>query len=345
MSDTLSVAAVVIGRNEGPRLAACLASIGADCAPVIYVDSGSTDNSLRIARDAGAKIVELDLDRPFTAARARNAGLEQLGADTALVQFVDGDCTLEPGWIGTATAFMAEHREIAALAGRLTERFPEASIYNRLCDIEWQADAGEGAETGGIVMMRRAALDAVGPFDPQLIAGEEPDLCLRLRRAGWKIWRLDTPMARHDAAMTQFSQFWTRSVRSGWAALEGAMRYADGPERFNRSRVLSAVIWGLIAPGLAGAGLIGGAVAALAGWGMAAALGLGMVASALMLTVVQAARLARMRLRRGDDATLARAYAVLTLASKPAQIIGMARYLRMRGTGRAGRLIEYREQG
>ena len=58
------------------------------------------------------------------------------------------------------------------------------------------------------VFMR--GLYGVGGFNPAVIAGEEPELCVRLRQAGWKIHRLDAEMTLHDAAMTSWRQWWKR---------------------------------------------------------------------------------------------------------------------------------------
>src|SRR3990170_3982962 len=94
-SMTSRLGIVAIGRNEGERLRACLRSVVGDNRVVVYVDSGSTDGSVEMARSMGAEVVELDLATPFTAARARNEGfhrLEQLNPNVAFVQFVDGDC-------------------------------------------------------------------------------------------------------------------------------------------------------------------------------------------------------------------------------------------------------------
>src|ERR1700733_8869724 len=68
---------VVIGRNEGQRLITCLQSLS-DATAVIYVDSNSTDGSVKAAQDRNINIIELDLSVPFTAARARNAGFTRL---------------------------------------------------------------------------------------------------------------------------------------------------------------------------------------------------------------------------------------------------------------------------
>lgn len=192
-----AIAAVVIGRNEGERLIRCLRSLQGQVQQLIYVDSGSTDGSAAAARDLGAEVVDLDLSRPFTAARARNAGLAALSSGIELVQFADGDCELDPGWIGAAADFMQTHPRAAAVCGRRRERFPEASVYNRLCDAEWNTPVGEATACGGDAMMRVAAVYTAGGYREGLIAGEEPELCLRLRRAGWQVWRLDAEMTLH----------------------------------------------------------------------------------------------------------------------------------------------------
>lgn len=253
------VAAVLIGRNEGARLLAALASIPGDVAPVVYVDSGSTDGSVAAAEAAGARVVRLDLSRPFTAARARNEGFAALGADVPdYVQFMDGDCTLDPGWIGVARSFLDGHLQVAVACGRRRERFPEASVYNRLCDAEWNTPPGRTRACGGDALMRSAAFAAAGGYDPGLIAGEEPELCVRLRAAGWEIWRLDAEMTRHDAAMTRFAQWWRRTRRAGYAFAEGAARHGAPPERHFRRETRSALAWGLGLPAvtLLGAALV-----------------------------------------------------------------------------------------
>lgn len=218
---------VIIGRNEGDRLRACLSSISGRVDRLVYVDSGSSDNSIALAREFGADVVSLDDSRPFTAARARNAGFEHLREHcpgTTLVQFIDGDCELHPQWIGTAIAVMQRMPDAAIVCGRRQEKAPEASIYNRLCDIEWNTPPGEASACGGDAMIRAEALAAVRGFSPRLIAGEEPDLCHRLRREGWKIYRLGCAMTRHDAAMLRFGQWWQRNRRSGHALAEALQR-------------------------------------------------------------------------------------------------------------------------
>lgn len=230
---------VVIGRNEGDRLRACLSSIAGRVDRLVYVDSASTDDSVAVARDLGVDIVALDESAPLTAARARNAGFQHLREHLpgmTFVQFVDGDCELHPQWLGTATAVMQRNPDAAVICGRRTEKEPQSSIYNRLCDMEWNTPCGKTAACGGDAMMRVEALAAAGGFSPDLIAGEEPELCHRLRRAGWKIYRLGCAMTRHDAALVRFAQWWQRNRRSGHALAEAMQdRWREDPALLRRA--------------------------------------------------------------------------------------------------------------
>ena len=177
--------AVAIGRNEGGRLERCIASLS-DASCVVYVDSGSVDGSTGLARRLGSEVVELDASSPFTAARARNAGIKRLkekAPGLQFVQLIDGDCELDRAWPRSAMSFLNAHPEVAIAFGRLKEANPQASIYNWLCDREWNGPVGEVSWSGGIVMARLNALEAVGGYRDDLIAGEEPELCVRVREA------------------------------------------------------------------------------------------------------------------------------------------------------------------
>jgi GT2 family glycosyltransferase len=260
---TASAAIVVIGRNEGERLKRCLASLRRAGELVVYVDSGSTDGSVEIARAMGVDVVALvDMRAPFTAARARNEGfarVRELAPDIAYVQFVDGDCEVAPGWLELATGFLGARADVAVVCGRLRERHPERSIYNLLSDIEWDLPAGEAPACGGIALMRARAFESMAGFRADMVAGEEPELCVRLRAAGWRIWRLEAEMALHDAAMTRFGQWWRRTRRAGYAFAQGAALHGAPPERHWVRESRSALFWAVVLPAAV--------VAAAAAWG------------------------------------------------------------------------------
>ncbi|MBU2958942.1 glycosyltransferase [Paracoccus sp. 1_MG-2023] len=319
MTSLPHIDAVAIGRNEGDRLLRCLDSLlAAGLRHVVYVDSGSTDGSIAAAEARGVTVVRLDMNLPFTAARARNAGVEALPADGEFVQFVDGDCSLDPGWIGKASAFLKDNPAVAAVCGRRREIAPEASIYNRLIDREWDTPPGRARSCGGDVLMRRDALAAAGGFDPRLIAGEEPELCVRLRQGGWQIWRLDAEMTRHDADIHRFGQWWKRCRRAGHAYAEGAALHGAPPERHNIAPMRRALLWGLFIP-----------LAALAG----------ALLHPAMLLILLAWPLQILRLAWRDDDP---ARAVFLTMGKIPEAVGIMEYHFKRLTGRRGRIIEYK---
>ena len=244
-----TVGVIVIARNEGERLKRCLVSIGASADAIVYVDSGSTDGSVAFATILGVDVVRLSASAPFTMGRARNEGfthLRQRYPSIQLVQFIDGDCELEAGWIQKARDWMAAHSELAVVCGRRREKFPRASIYNMLCELEWNTPVGAARACGGDAMVRVDVFERVGMFDPTLIAGEEPELCARIRSAGGGVYRLDENMTRHDAALFTFKGWWRRMIRCGYGAKEVVQRLikrmpiADVPFR---DLTRSAVIW------------------------------------------------------------------------------------------------------
>lgn len=338
---------VIIGRNEGERLRACLSSLMKDtetrghgdaAMPVIYVDSGSTDGSVDLARSLGVEVVDLDMSRPFSAARARNEGfgrLRELASDVEYVQFVDGDCMVHEGWLQAAAGFLQKHPEYAAVAGRLRERYPEASVYNRLCDVEWNTPVGDIDACGGVAMYRVSCFRGVGGFDASLVAGEEPELCLRLRQAGWKIRRLDAEMALHDAAMTRFGQWWKRAVRGGYGGTDVSLRFEKGTGAFSR-QIRSARFWGIGWPLAASLATV--AACGLGGW-MAA-----IVTAALCLLILplQMVRISIRRYRRYSDVRTAVAYGIVMMVGKWAHLQGQYRYWRDCRAGRHLSLIEYK---
>ena len=251
------VGVVAIGRNEGEYLEAALKAVIGDRREIVYVDSGSTDDSVAIAHRLNTLVIELDPARPFTAARAYNEGFELLLSQypaLEFVQFVDGDCFVHPDWIEIAVDTLSERPEVAVLCGHLREQHRDRSIYHVLMDIEWTRPVGEIEECAGNAMMRASAFAEVGGFNSQMMAGEEPELSLRMRLAGWQIWRIDANAASHNSCIDRFSQWWDRCRREGNAYAEAAWLHGFGSEQHRLRHTLRVVFWGLlpfVAAGLA----------------------------------------------------------------------------------------------
>jgi len=318
--------AVAIGRNEGARLKKCLDSLSA-AALVVYVDSGSADSSVQLAVDHGAEAIELDRAVPFTAARARNTGfrrIKEIAPHLSYIQFIDGDCELLEGWAEQALSFLETHANVGAVCGRLRERHPERSIYNWLCEREWERPAGEIRACGGIALMRMKALEEVGGFRDDVIAGEEPELCVRLRAKGWHIWRLENDMALHDAAMQRFAQWWRRNMRSGYSFAQGAYLHGMLPERHFVWESFRAWFWGICLPVTC---LLAGLMFGIRGWLLL-----------LIYPLHAAQKVVRGRGRLADRALMA----VFNVLGHFPESWGQIKFLYDYFSGRRARLIEYK---
>ena len=325
------VGVVAIGRNEGERLKRCLLSAMREVDKVVYVDSGSVDGSVEYARSIGAEVVELDLSRPFTAARARNEGVRRLvgiWSQVDFVQVVDGDCEFAEGWLGAAVEALEQDSRYAVVCGRRRERHPELSIYNKLIDLEWDTPIGFARSCGGDAMFRRSVFEQVGGYRDSMIAGEEPELCVRIRGEGWSVVRIDREMTQHDAAMNRFGQFWKRAKRAGHAYAEGAALHGSGPDRHGVRQTRSAILWGLMLP----------MTAVLLGWW---SMGLSLLVL-VVLYALQAWRIARKELAKGRSGSDAWLMGVATMLAKFAQVAGIALYWRKRLAGQQSTLIEYK---
>jgi GT2 family glycosyltransferase len=297
---------------------------------VIYVDSASSDRSVETARALGVSVVEIDRSTPLGPSRARNAGFDRLldlDPTIKFIQFVDGDSELTEGWIETAVRRLESEPQVAIVCGRLRERLPTASIYHQLCEIEWDQPPGESLACGGIFMVRVEAFRQVGGFDPEILAGEESELCLRLRGQGWKILRVDSEMAVHDAAMTRFGQWWRRAIRCGYAYAHGSSLHRGSPDRHYVRDMRLVWFWGFLVP----------VVSVAAAWPSRAL--------SLLLLLIYPAQFCRMY-RRGRARLLSRAtaaaYAVSCILCRFAQVYGVWRFNVDRLRGTPMRLIEHR---
>jgi GT2 family glycosyltransferase len=314
---------VVIGRDEGERLKASIKAIPT-ALPLVYVDSASTDGSPDFTRSAGIATLVLTQPPALTAARARNAGLEhleELHPGLEFIQMVDGDCELAEGWLDRAVQQLSADPGLAAVFGILQECRPEASFYNRLAEAEWSGPCGDVDSCGGIAMYRLAPLRAAKGFDPTLLAGEEPDLCLRLRKDGWRIARMPVLMGHHDADLRSFGQWWRRSARGGFAFAALNERHGRHGDPGWRRQIASTLIWGAALPLFLLTSLLL----------LIAETGLGVLLLAMGLTLVSAqiTRIRRNTYRawRAHDGFSASG---LMMLAKVAQMTGLWRHWRFR---------------
>lgn len=328
----IDISVVVIGRNEGARLKRCIESVRqADWQglrwELVYVDSHSRDGSPETARRLGARVLSLGEQAPCAAA-GRNIGWRAARGEWVL--FLDGDTQLDPAFVPRALAVLHGDPALVAVWGHRRESNPAQSFYTRMLDLDWVFAPGRVDYFGGDALVRRQPLADVGGFDDTLVAGEEPELCRRLRAAGWQIEHIDAPMTRHDLAITTLRAWWTRAERAGLAYAQVAARYAGTPDplwsaeaRRNR-RHAGALLAGLAAIALAAwlqpmLALLGGLIG-LGGW-------------------VRSAR--RCAWKCPQQPALAWAYAAHSHLQQLPILAGQWRWWRLQRARRAPALIEY----
>ncbi len=331
--------AVVIGRNEGDRLLRALQSLLGRVREVVYADSGSTDGSAEKAAALGARVVKVQ-GPPFTAAMGRQTGLDTLlevHPDLEFVQFVDGDCVVDPAWLDAAVAFMRSHHKAGAISGRRREEFPGLTLYNALIDIDWIASPGPAAYPGGDSFCRVAALKAVKGWSVDLIAGEDPDLGFKMTAAGWEVHRLQNEMTLHDVRMNSFHAYWTRALRAGYCYAQVGWKHRFGAGKAWVKRTKSALVYGLGIPALFCLGLL----VSIVPHPVTRLGGVGLVLLASILLAKLALALSKHCARLGVRPPLSGEYVRHNIACKLAQAVGVLRYYRDATFGKPGKLIEY----
>lgn len=313
------IGVVVIGRNEGYKLQRCLESLLPLACPIVYADSCSSDGSVMRAETLGVAVAQLDPSRPMNASRGRKEGFERLLAEYSELEyvfFVDGDCEINPSFFPVALQILAQRSDVAAVCGLLIELHPGVSIYNRIANLEWKAAVGECASCAGIALIRVSAYLKAGGFNETVLAGEEPELCARIRRQGYKVLRIDEVMAWHDLNMHHLSQWWRRGVRSGYGALDVRLRF--GVRDFDKLLV-SSWVWVLGWP------LFSSAV--LFGFWQDDALTVWVGLLLLTLLPLQVLRIARSAYQRGLTNLDSLAYGALMMVNKLSCVWGQIIWL------------------
>ncbi len=231
------VAVIVVSHNSARWLTACLSSLferaGNVELDVVVVDSGSTDDTLQLVQREFPQVRLLATENRGFAA-ANNRGLEVVDADWVVflnpdtrilagsleglvsvlqarptvglggVRQIDENGVMDP----TMRRFPNALRSLAmSLGGErlpflpswLGERVLDPKHYDRESSCDWTV--------GSFMLVRRAALDDVGPMDEQFfLYCEETDFCLRMHRAGWGVVHLPQLTILHQSSSTDSNE-------------------------------------------------------------------------------------------------------------------------------------------
>ncbi len=249
---------VIIGVNAAASLAMCINSIKQSDYPqdrltIIYVDGGSSDDSIAIAESLqGVQVISLNLQHP-TPGLGRNAGW--INSSAPFVQFLDSDTILDPSWLRSGVKAFQD--DIAAVMGYRQEIDRARSVFNWIASLEWNSQPGDAESFGGDVMIKRHFLEETGGYDEILVGGEDPELSRRIRLKGWRIRQLGVNMTYHDLAMTRISQYFKRAYRSGYGFAAVIDRFSSTSCSFWKKEFRRIVV--------RGGGFFGFSIAAFAG--------------------------------------------------------------------------------
>jgi glycosyltransferase involved in cell wall biosynthesis len=330
-----ALSVVVIGRNEGERLVRCMESVLSmrslhdGAIEIIYVDSGSSDASFEQAARSGARVIRASPLRPCAAA-GRNAGWQAALAD--LVLFLDGDTVVAPDFVLNSIRDFSDPA-VAIVFGNRRESNPDGSIFNRVLDLDWITRPGLADYCGGDALVLRRVLEQVGGYDENLIAGEEPEMCRRIRALGYRILHVDRAMTTHDLGIKRFSEYWHRAVRTGYAYAEVSKRYRATESPLWNNEARQNLVHGAMMIAIA----VGALVLSLASSSLLPLLAI--IAAVTILTIRTAWRY-RWKSTNFSTRLL---YGVHSHLQQIPIMFGQLKYRRDYRRGRIGKLIEYKD--
>ncbi len=196
------ISVIVIGKNEGARLDACLQSVREALSllshELLYVDSRSTDDSLQIAASHGARCFLLE-ETHTTAGLGRFVGTQEAHGEYLL--FLDGDMRLHKDFVEHAITAMVQ-RGYDGACGIRRDVYLRADGSESVCENYYGCTAERLApEFGGAILLKAEALASCGGWSTDTVACEESELHARLLASHLRIVELPVPMITHIDAV------------------------------------------------------------------------------------------------------------------------------------------------
>jgi len=217
MQNVPCVSIIIIGKNEESNLGNCFRSVlemdyPADRFEVIYVDTGSTDRSLEIARKSNVRAVEEHAQFP-SPGLARNRGIQEAQYD--IIHFIDGDMTIDSGYLRKAVSFLDTDR-IACVIGNVSERRSDRSFLARVLNYPWSIRRSgfvEAPGAGGTFL--KGVLQMINGYNPLILKGQETELGYRIRQKGYRIYKIEHTMGVHHYGINNLCDLAKRSYLMG----------------------------------------------------------------------------------------------------------------------------------
>ena len=234
-----ALAVVVVCHDSAGEVGATLEALGPQLRPgdeVVIVDNASRDATLDVVRDAAPQATVVVCAENLGFAGGCHAGARATRAP--LVLFLNPDAVPAPGCLDALRACAAERAAWGAWQALVTmaggELVNTAGNVVHYLGFGWAGDLGRpvaaadqrphevGFGSGAALVVRREAWDAVGGFDERyFMYGEDLDLSLRLRLAGWGVGIAPAARVAHDYEFTKGDYKWFYLERNRWWTLVG----------------------------------------------------------------------------------------------------------------------------
>ena len=191
-----TVTAIIAVRNGSSTIGVCLDAIAAQSYPaasIMVIDDASTDDTVRLIRERRDPIIELiELADNVGPAEARNRALPRVTTDYFWI--VDADCVPTPDCLANLCAVLSADPAIGVVGGPNPQN-PRTATYaaaafdfsNRYLVDPAAPPTDVPYVVGANMLVRRAVIEQVGYYDPNLRIAEDFDLCVRARQAGWRV--------------------------------------------------------------------------------------------------------------------------------------------------------------
>lgn len=240
MSD-LDFEAVVVTYNSAGDIRPCLSSLQNACSRVVVIDNASRDDTVNIVNQEFPKVEIIPAERNLGYGEALNLGIARTASP--FVVAANADTIFPAGSLQALERFLKAHPKVGVLGSQ--ELFPDGSwqrsygaipgLYEAaqtllgvtsliyLADrISWRYLSPRGAKRvgyvdGAVMMIRRAAFDAIGGFDHKFhFYCEDADFCLRLAHAGWEVVSMPSVSVIHarGGSSTKAEGYSDRLLRS-----------------------------------------------------------------------------------------------------------------------------------
>lgn len=235
-----AIAVVIVTHDSADDVPRTLEALDAQRAAgdqVVIVDNASTDGGPDAYRAAApwATVIETGTNGGFAA--GCHVGVD--ASDAELILLLNPDSVPQPGFLDALRATAAEQPTWGAWQALVT--LPGGDEVNtwgnavHFLGFGWADGHGRpvtdaptaprevGFASGAAMVIRRTAWDAAGGFQPHyFMYGEDLDLSLRLRLAGWGIGVVPAARAEHDYAFTKGDYKWFYLERNRWWTIVGS---------------------------------------------------------------------------------------------------------------------------